>query len=91
MVVEGVFHVQEWMSRHLILAGVAAVALAEVAGVEHIVQLLFQQLVILFLAGDVLFVVIPHILQMSAQTGVLDAVNTGIHSDIFLHFLTFLA
>lgn len=53
--------------------------MAEVAVGEHTLlpQLLCQQLVILFLAEDVLFVVIHHILQMPAQIVVLDAGNVG--------------
>jgi hypothetical protein len=47
MSLEGVFNVQERVSQHLIQAGV--VAAAEVVGVEHmlLLQLLYQQLVIL--------------------------------------------
>jgi hypothetical protein len=63
------------MSQPLIPAGVVFVA--DVAGVDHMLlpQHLCQQLVILFLAEDALFVVIHHILQMSAQIVVLDAFN----------------
>jgi hypothetical protein len=70
------------MSQHLIPAGVVSVA--EVAGVGHMLlpEHLCQQLVILFLAEDVLFVVIHHILQMFAQIVVLDAFN--VHFYVFV-------
>lgn len=71
------------MSQPLIPAGVVFVA--EVAGVDRmlLLQHLCQQLVILFLAEDALFVVIHHILQMSAQIVVLDAFN-GVHFYIYI-------
>ena len=74
---EGVFKVQEWMSQ--------LVFVAEVAGVDRMLlpQHLCQQLVILFLAEDALFVVIHHILQMSAQIVVLDAFN-DVHFYIYV-------